>query len=75
MHNNVTHENSDEFDTGIDYEALSDWAGNEMRLPENSATARRGAHAVAAGKALLKRVGGRLSLDPIAAPGTVPPVH
>nr|WP_179275309.1 hypothetical protein [Rhodococcus sp. 06-1059B-a] len=82
MCNNVIYENSGEFDTGTDYfdtgtdyDALSDWAENEMRLPKNSATARRGAHAVTAGKALLEGVGGRPSLDPNAAPGTVSPVR
>ena len=47
-----------------DYDALSQWAENEMTLPQNSTTALRGEDAAAAGRALLERVTGRPRLDP-----------
>lgn len=64
-----------EVDAGSDYDALSDWAENEMTLPTKSTTAKRGREAAAAGRALLDRVGGRPSLDPDAEPGTESPVR
>lgn len=64
-----------EVDAGSDYDALSDWAENEMTLPIKSTTAKRGREAAAAGRALLDRVGGRPSLDPDAEPGTESPVR
>lgn len=67
--------NADKPDAGTDYDALSDWAENEMTLPAKSATAKRGRDAAAAGRALLDRVGGRPSLDPTAEPGTVSPAR
>ncbi|QBJ96806.1 ribbon-helix-helix protein, CopG family [Rhodococcus sp. ABRD24] len=57
-----------------DYEAAARWAEDDMVLPENSTTARRGAAAAEAGRALLARAhAGRPSLDPAAAPGTESP--
>lgn len=50
-------------DKNSDYDELADWAEHEMTLPKNSATAKRGAEAAAAGRELLDRVGaGRPSL-------------
>ncbi|MBM4636121.1 hypothetical protein GS482_30270, partial [Rhodococcus hoagii] len=47
------------------YDEAADWAEHEMTLPENSKTARRGAAAAEAGRALLARAhAGRPSLDP-----------
>ncbi len=44
------------------YDEAADWAEHEMTLPENSKTARRGAAAAEAGRALLARAhaGGRV---------------
>ncbi|MDJ0363138.1 ribbon-helix-helix domain-containing protein [Rhodococcus sp. H29-C3] len=67
--------NTDKPDAGTDYDALSDWAENEMTLPAASKTAKRGRDAGAAGRALLDRVAGRPSLDPDAEPGTESPVR
>ncbi|MET3642796.1 hypothetical protein ABIC73_004399 [Prescottella equi] len=56
------------------YDEAADWAEHEMTLPENSKTARRGAAAAEAGRALLARAhAGRPSLDPQAKPGEESP--
>ncbi|PCK23195.1 CopG family ribbon-helix-helix protein [Rhodococcus qingshengii] len=57
-----------------DYEALAAWAENDMNLPVNSKTAKRGADAAQAGRDLLERVGvgGRPSLGGKDASGTSP---
>lgn len=50
-------------DKNADYDELAEWAEHDMTLPMDSATARRGDDAAAAGRALLERVGaGRPSL-------------
>lgn len=57
-----------------DYDDAARWAEDDMVLPHNSTTARRGADAAAAGRALLARAhAGRPSLDPQAEPGTESP--
>ncbi|WP_072691462.1 hypothetical protein [Rhodococcus marinonascens] len=57
-----------------DYEAAASWADDDMVLPKDSKTARRGAAAAEAGRALLARAhAGRPRLDPEAKPGTVSP--
>ncbi|MEF9411295.1 MULTISPECIES: hypothetical protein [Rhodococcus] len=56
------------------YEDAARWAEDDMVLPENSKTARRGSAAAEVGRALLARAhAGRPSLDPHAEPGTESP--
>lgn len=57
--------------TKKDYDAAARWAEEDMVLPRNSTTARRGEDAAAAGRALLARAhAGGPGLDPQAEPGT-----
>lgn len=50
-------------DKNSNYDDLAEWAEHDMNLPKDSASAKRGDDAAAAGRALLERVGvGRPSL-------------
>ncbi len=55
--------------TQKDYDALADWAENEMTLTERSSTATRGPAAAELGRDLLQRSAGRPSLSGDARPG------
>jgi hypothetical protein len=55
--------------TQKDYDALADWAENDMTLPERSTTATRGTAAAEMGRELLQRSAGRPSLSGDAQPG------
>ena len=59
------------------YDQAANWAENEMTLPENSTTARRGEAAAASGRAMLERASGRgrPSLDPAAEKGAKSPAR